>query len=52
MSAKGQKATLQGDLHMSALPQKLDIIDFKSTRPSHCALFVVIQRTEKTVTIR
>jgi hypothetical protein len=40
MSALGQKATLQGDRHMSALPQKseitdLDITDFMSTRPDY-----------------
>jgi len=36
MSTLAQKATLHGDRHMSALPQKSDIRDFncRSTRPS------------------
>jgi len=33
MSAHGQKATLQGDQHMSALPQKSDITGHRAQRP-------------------
>jgi hypothetical protein len=34
MSALGQKATLQGDRHMSALPQKSDITEDHACRPA------------------